>query len=975
MPTRFTRPHRRDGHARGSGSSVVKMNALRSLRRAALLFGLGLATSVASEAQVFVPATASLTNTRNGCAVWGDYNGDDALDALLTGRASSGDFADIFNNASSFTGISAGLTGVGTSGGRNHSAWGDFDGDGDLDLAVMGKSGTLPLPAIKVYRNNSGSFSAVTVPALGLYGGTLGALAWGDYDNDGDQDLFLTGSTATLVYRNDGAGGGSNWNFSQVLSSITPVSKSDGAWGDYDNDGDLDLVVAGEQGANAPLTRLYRNDHGTFVNSGASLINVTEASVAWGDYDNDGDLDLAITGIDAIGHRQFRLYQNNGGGSFSPISSTGVTAVYKGSLAWGDYNNDGNLDLLVSGDNGSSPVTVVYTGNGLGSFTALSNSGLTGVVDGQASWGDYNNDGKLDILLEGQDASGNPFSKIYRNTASVSANTAPSAPSSVTTATTWKSVTISWSGASDAETPSSGLSYNVYLRDVTAGKTIMAPMSNTSNGFRLVPALGNANENTSWKIGGLTPGHTYSACVQAVDGAWAGSSFTCTSNFTLPTTGPDVMIADCSGDVGAEPNTACSGCYWNSPSIYVRNIQDGLTNTTDQSPLSAQSNYVYIVLQNLNGTDLTSGTVDLYFSHPSTSFGWQYQWVNYYQLSTSNTLIPYGDYVGSVTIGPTGQIPSVPAHSTRTVWVEWQNVPDPSDYTGTAPDHFCLLARLNADADPISHAEGLDVVQNTMNNNNIAWRNVYIIDTDGPHKVKAPVKFGDASTQGRTFHFNFTAANQADALTDHCNVVLDLGQALFNKWVNGGSQGSNVELVEGEPTQIRIKSGDASISNLQFDAGDLYDVEVSFDPTNYSGVEGNSYLWHMSQTVDGDDLPCGGQSYQVKMPSGSAGKRTTPETGADAARQYDLAAHPNPTGGSTIISYTLPADASVTVAIYDAKGSLVRTLVGGVDQTRGSHQVEWNGTGLSGVQVPAGTYFYRLQAGTRSLEQQIKIVR
>lgn len=91
--------------------------------------------------------------------------------------------------------------------------------------------------------------------------------------------------------------------------------------------------------------------------------------------------------------------------------------------------------------------------------------------------------------------------------------------------------------------------------------------------------------------------------------------------------------------------------------------------------------------------------------------------------------------------------------------------------------------------------------------------------------------------------------------------------------------------------------------------------------------------------------------------------------------EYHLTTSPNPTGGSTTIGYTLPLDTKVTLAIYDASGTLVRTLSRKVEQRRGNYQVEWDGTNSSGVRVAAGSYFYRLQTDERSLEQQIKIVR
>ena len=199
-------------------------------------------------------------------------------------------------------------------------------------------------------------FSDVTdIAGVGCTGSSRG-VAWGDYDNDGDLDLYVANyNEANVLYRNNGDG-----TFTDVTSEagVGCISHSYGvAWGDYDNDGDLDLYVA-NYGANV----LYRNNgDGTFTDvTSEAGVSCTGSSlgVAWGDYDNDGDLDLYV----ANHYEANVLYKNNGDGTFTDVTGAagvGCTGSSYG-VAWGDYDNDGHLDLYVA-NNGAN---VLYRNNG-----------------------------------------------------------------------------------------------------------------------------------------------------------------------------------------------------------------------------------------------------------------------------------------------------------------------------------------------------------------------------------------------------------------------------------------------------------------------------------------------------------------------------------------------------------------------------------------------------------------------------------
>ena len=179
----------------------------------------------------------------------------------------------------------------------------------------------------------------------GLTGVQEGSVAWGDYDDDGDLDILLTGSDGSTyvsqVYRNDGG------TFTDIEPGLTGVYWGSVAWGDYDNDGDLDILLTGENSSYDRVSEVYRNDGGTFTKIEPGLTGVVDSSVAWGDYDNDGDLDILLTGESSSWDRVSEVYRNDEG-IFTDIGA-GLTGVFFGSVAWGDYDNDGDLDILLTG--------------------------------------------------------------------------------------------------------------------------------------------------------------------------------------------------------------------------------------------------------------------------------------------------------------------------------------------------------------------------------------------------------------------------------------------------------------------------------------------------------------------------------------------------------------------------------------------------------------------------------------------------
>ncbi len=311
----------------------------------------------------------------------------------------------------------------------------DFDGDEYLDIVTSCWSTRGPMHYFK--NNRDGTFTERTKEngLEGLYGGLN--MVQADYDNDGDTDIFVLRGSWMREYglkhvnsllRNDGRGVFTDVTFDAGLAAHYPTKT--GSWGDYDNDGDLDLYIGTEANSEVPQAagQLFRNQgDGTFVDVAAEA-GVQEHLYAmgcmWGDYDDDRWLDLYVSTAPMHNDGKHRLYHNNRDGTFTNVAEElGVTGPRGSFPAWfWDFDNDGNLDIYVSCLSGSVGALVdrrlikglnsLYKGDGKGGFVDVAlDVGLDYPSRPMgANFGDLDNDGWLDFYL----STGNfPYTELH----------------------------------------------------------------------------------------------------------------------------------------------------------------------------------------------------------------------------------------------------------------------------------------------------------------------------------------------------------------------------------------------------------------------------------------------------------------------------------------------------------------------------------------------------------------------------------
>jgi len=539
-----------------------------------------------SNETIYIHFTPVQNQSYTGNVLINSNDADEAVTAVaLSGTGYTSPTTGIFSEYASLPGYYEG-----------NGLWGDYDGDNDLDLLVMGKTNMYET-ITKLYNNNNGVFTEVTGTPFSQ---TQGPATWLDSDNDGDLDLLLTGSGwngsgVTHLYINN------NGSFSQSTCTYTQLGLGYTESGDYNNDGYADFIINGEY-SNQSYTKLYKsNDFSNCHSEIATFQGARYGTAKLIDYDNDGDLDVFLTGQTFINtsncDNYAKIYENQNGNFTESFNN--FTPLNKGSMLLADFNNNGFFDVLLTGktnnqytnstnlyiynglahteiysglpnysnDNYHCPQSAAtadldndgdmdiiltgYTGNNssdqviksevfLNTFPSIPFHFLLSAIDslpalskGHVTFGDFNNDHKIDMVFAGFCPS--LSCKIFINSGA-NTNNPPAPPTNLQVTVAGDSALLTWNPSTDDHTPANALTYNVYIGNNPQGCNIVSPLSDVITGFRRIVNYGNAGKNNFFKIHNLQQGQFYCA-VQAVDGSFAGSAFSSEMSFNINSSG------------------------------------------------------------------------------------------------------------------------------------------------------------------------------------------------------------------------------------------------------------------------------------------------------------------------------------------------------------------------------------------------------------------------------------------------------
>lgn len=445
---------------------------------------------------------------------WGDYDNDGDLDLVMIGEYGSAQSVRIFENENGeLVEKLANLANLW----MGSCDWGDFDNDGDLDLLITGSSDLVPddrSPKSLIYTNNNGEFTLLSSSDEQLPKIWFGKARWADFNNDGLLDIVFNGAYYAGVYKGDGQG-----NFVKQFDFPFSASWANVDVGDFDNDEDLDIAVSGYTGG--AIVSIFRNDGDwEFSAVSGNFVGRFGGNVSWSDMDNDGDLDLLASGMtrndwgNAV--PSITVYQNNGN-SFSALENSQLLyhADEEGTTVVGDYDNDGVPDVVASTSGGSSyaPDMSLFINNGTGDLKYKAVE-LPNVASRALNWIDIDQDHDLDLFVSPRMLINNISKK----------NTKPAPPTIIEVDSIYNnSIYFSWGYGQDAETPAAGLTYQLYLSTESGKQNVVNSNSHLNDGLRKVA------ESGRWKGLNATVknlfGGNYFFGIQSIDPAFEGSVF------------------------------------------------------------------------------------------------------------------------------------------------------------------------------------------------------------------------------------------------------------------------------------------------------------------------------------------------------------------------------------------------------------------------------------------------------------------
>ena len=835
-------------------------------------------------------------------AHWGDFDGDGQFEIAMEGatlssgitgfveRYSGGTWSPMVTLPTSFAAL----------------ALGDVDGNGTLDLALNGNGAGYGDVAV-FHNDGGGGFT----PSYEHVGAANGSIAWGDADRDGDLDALLTGfysaeGNTTYLGRNDGAG-----HLTFVPTGMRGIQGGQAIWANVQSAGIRQVALVGN-GA----TDFYSGDgNGGFSGTSLGFVDVADGRIAMGDLDNDGIDEMVLVGTRiSDGSPTAKIYKL---GMFGwTEAGSGLTGVQLAAVTLGDFDNDGYLDIAINGQSSNSPVTPltrVYHNNGNLTFSDVGAS-LQNLTGGAIEFGDFDGDGDLDLLVQGVDPSLPHTLLAINQTPTV--NTAPSPPSLLSGTLTENEVWLTFSGSGfDDHTPPQTLTRNFRAGTSSGAIDLISPMSDLTTGRRMLPEPGEAGHESVARLVIDRIGHNQSVwwSVQNVDQSDLGSPWAAEQRVVI---GPVITsVTDIPNDQGGHVRV-----------------------TLQKSPLD----------------------------------------------DGARTFCPAAGY-DVWRLVPPGRIVQDIAREGTAVRED------------AARAHLAAASRTGDEAASAS-LQGLDLLRGAKDLSLVEWNGRLFVRSAG-RTVASPFPAGTWEIVGSFF------ATQASSYVVATTTLADSGSGGVNDqtymvtvhtttpsvwFASLPVSGHSVDnIAPAAPVGLAAAYHTGSGNHLTWQPAPETDFE-SFRVYRGSSpgfVAGPASLVASvpspTWTDPSYDSPLGAY-YKVSTTdhAGNESAAVAPGSTTAVGGSGDLtplvfalgAPSPNPFGVETALGFSLPAGSLVRLEVFDASGRRVRTLVNGWIEA-GAHAVRWDGSGDAGARLGAGVYFCRLEAGSQRAMRRVALMK
>ncbi len=326
----------------------------------------------------------------------------------------------------------------------------------------------------------------------------------------------------------------------------------------------------------------------------------------------------------------------------------------------------------------------------------------------------------------------------------------------------------------------------------------------------------------------------------------------------------DLYIQDTDMDIGQEPNIH-TDIFWNSKDIWVRNQNDGILIQEHENPVydPLNPNYVYVKVKNKGcGTSSGNDQLKLYWAKASTSLDWPLYWNGQVIIGG----VPMGGALGALTI------PSIASGQETILVFEWY-VPNPADYNSN-PNmwHFCLLARIESNDDPMTFTEGTFITDNVKNNNNIAWKNTSIVTiVPGTPSIGAVIGVSNPANVAKTYSLELLAPPNEPGMPiyQEAEIGIEMDDILFDAWERGNSSGTNFATTANDH-KIIATGNNVLIDDIVFEANEYGTAYITFNFLTAQLTSKQHYIYQVIQRDKATNKIIGGETFEInKQPRAS----------------------------------------------------------------------------------------------------------